>query len=579
MSFEKRNKNLNSIKDIVLNNTNKNSLDELNAIGTTYEIKNFDKAFALIKSAINENKHIYVYADYDCDGVCSAIIWHSILDELFNLPSVAYTIKLPCRFNDGYGLSLSYCKDYIKENSLVITVDNGIAAVEQIKLLKNKNCDVLIMDHHLPRGDKVLPNADVIIDPEAIGNATFEGYCAAGLSLRFAEYCNKMIPTAPTDDTQILYCTMYAAIATIADVVPLVEDNRKIVQKGLNIINITKTTFLNSLFLQEGLEFVDETTVGFLIAPLINAMGRLRYKGAQELADAIYDMDRGWFYNPEQYINMLINNNEKRKKLCMNGEAFCSQIVQKEKLFRPINPIVVWEEKETGKDQLLHQGIVGIVAGRLTEEYKTPAFVLTETENGIFKGSARTYGDINIKEMLDEANEQGLLLSYGGHPAAAGLSCKKENLSKLRDFFISLYIKKGYTVDMTSYYDLEVKINNRHDAENIIKELKKYGPFGEGNPEPILLFKANLVPIDSKYYRLLGQDGEHIKLRASDIEIVGFGLADKYLKNEPKTIKILGTLATNIYMGESRPQFLMREFEELHSSLSPLATALQELLK
>lgn len=491
------------IVDVIKKNTGYSDINEFLYGKSNYEIKQLDKVSDKIKQAVKENKTITVVGDYDVDGVSASAIMYMTLKKI----GAKVRVRLPRRMSEGFGIS-NKIVDEIKDG-MIITVDNGIAAVEPIKRAKDKGLDVIITDHHLPNEDGVLPPADMVIDPHLPDAADYSDYCGAGIAYKLAE---KLV-----DDEQFLNkMSCFAALGTISDVMKLTEDNRKIVIKGLKNMTIdgNRTTGLYAMLRKNYIDqFVTTSDIGFKIGPMINAAGRLEDKGALKpltllVNDGIYTYDMA---------NELFDINNKRKQIVESSlPKFEKQIYEKH--MQNDFPLVIYEPN-------IPEGIIGIIAGKLSEKYDTPVFAFSDSEDPtVIKGSARTARMVNIKELLDKSPEQ--FYKYGGHAEAAGVSIKKDNFENARKKLMENCIEPlGYVKDDTLYYDLEI---NFKDLPKIKEELEKYEPFGEGNPNIVFKIKDfELVPTDEDKtgIKYMGNN-KYCKLLSNKIS--AFGDTEKY---------------------------------------------------
>lgn len=520
-----------SVAEVIERNTGMNET-ELNAIWET-PITNLNKVADRLKEIAKEEKTVTVFADYDCDGICSAVIMHLVLKSL----KIGFDIKFPKR-SKGYGLQ-TFDVEQI-ETPVIITIDNGIAAFDAIDLAKSKGKEVIVIDHHLKPVEGI-PNADIIIDPHVFKENPddFEDWCGAGLGYRLAALtCS---PKAASVALQ------FAALATVADVVPLLKDNRCILKNGLELLNDSNVGSIKRMLSEIysgsfGKPVVDETAIGFKIGPIINAMGRI-----EDNAEYVY---RYFISNDADMLQHMIEVNEKRKELVKTAEERAYSIISEECLFSEI-PIIIYDPHTI-------EGIVGVVAGRIAEQMQVPVICLTDSEDkGIIKGSARS-PSINIKEALDKASD--LLLHYGGHEGAAGVSLKKENLDALRMRFGEVFAE--YETDDNKeeeiIYDLEISANNIAD---FLAELKKFAPFGEGNPSPV--FKINdfkLFPRAGDFYKYLG-DGNTLKLFGNNCSAIGFDMAQKYNDTGlAKSLNLIGKIVES-HFGKTETQVELIDFE------------------
>lgn len=557
-----------SLEEVVIRNSGQSIQELLHPKGDT-RIAHLKQAAELVKNAIKQKMPITVVGDYDADGICGS----AILFLLFRQLGKDVTVRLPRRFSEGYGLS-STILDEITEG-LLLTVDNGISAVEEIAEAKRKGLTVVVLDHHAARKDGMLPDADVLVNPhvEKENPEDFDGFCGAGLAYRLA--C-----LLQPDEEKLQELGALAAIATITDVVPLLDDNRKIVQDGFRAINSGKGPVgLNTLLEHLNLFDIDESDVSFTIGPILNAPGRMLDDGAVLSFRML---------TSTQYLDTaakeLITINEKRKAQQAENIQLAENIITDDCLFGD-TVLLIASVDRPGKPPI-PEGLAGIIAGRLSEKYKVPAFVLTQSETeDELKGSGRSYGDIDIIALLEKAAPY--LVTFGGHPKAAGLTVKKDNVEDLRGFLKEQVPEpKLDKTDSDLYYDLEVEAN---DIPEFIKRLNLYAPYGEGNAQPVVLVQnQQLFPRNGKCYSYMGKEGEHIKLYCGKkMTAVGFGLAEKYMQQgEPLRVNLVGTFSTNKYfdpIGRAIKEMQLRIVDIKKSvrkvNSSPLLSSIHKHLK
>ncbi len=515
-----------TVRDVVLRNSglSEEEFDDAffnESAHTNLPIKNLDEAAQLIITEAWKGTPIRVIGDYDVDGVCGTSIIYLSVRELS--PNVSY--RIPKRMSEGYGLKPNIIDEI--DEGMIITVDNGIAAYEAIKKAKDKGLKVIVIDHHL-LGTNMMPPADVVVDPHVIkyNDDDFEDYCGAGLAYRLA--C-KLIPGHPLLDK--LLC--YAAIATIADSVPLKRENRFIVKNGLkNMVQKEKrTTGLGALLSVYSLQkYINEKDIAFRIAPAINAPGRLYDDGAKTPVELF--INRGTFEECTEIANYLYETNRLRIDMKDKFMAIAHDMINREMLMNSA-PIVLASEE-------FHEGLAGIIAGKITEEYHVPAIVLCLLEDGeTYKGSGRSVEDVNLFELVGKFKSK--LRTFGGHKMACGLSVKKENLA---DFIVSLedemsgYIPKGFG---DAPYDLVIQGT---DVDDVMNEVRKYEPYGEGNPEVVFKIENyRLSPKGSSVYETKGADDSTVLLHGMCSSAIGFFMTDDYMKEgQPKNLTIVGTI-------------------------------------
>lgn len=559
MRWEKRG-SATSVKEAVLLNTGLTE-KELLYPKENYFISGLNDALSLLETSIQENRSITILGDYDCDGVTASAILYRLIKRSYQYSNLK--VRLPKRFSEGYGLSMEMVKE-AEPGGLLITVDNGISAVDEIAYAKSLGFSVIVLDHHLPREDGKLPQADVLVDPKAVPGSEFDGYCGAGLAYKLACLSGK----AAGKEKKAL-CAL-AAIGTVADIVPLIYDNRIIVKEGLNAIHHKAVTRgLNDLLTVAGIEEVDETDIAFRIAPMINAASRMEDDGAMTPFRLLA-------YNSDQFklAQRLAVLNEKRKQTTDEGMKIADQIIMDECLFGDKILVVYTTGKEGNK---FFEGVVGIIAGKLSEQYHVPAIVLTEShEPGVLKGSGRSYGGVHMKKLLDKASPY--LLHYGGHAGAVGLSLRETEVEAFR-----LKLLEAATQEPDGkvneeelnrvYYDLEISAS---EIPKMLDEIERYAPFGEGNPKIVFRIQNyRLSPRNGAFYKLLG-DGSTVKLLGVNTSAIGFGMTSKYHDlEEPKQLSLLGFISGNVFHGKKEIQV---ELIDIKKEENERATALSQLL-
>lgn len=509
-------------------------------------INHINEVIELFKYHIAKKSTILFYCDYDVDGICSASILTLGLRKTLKDYGCEFIIKLPTR-QEGYGMNLDYLKKITskKDIGLIITADNGIKCVEEVKYCRDKNIDVIVLDHHTPDIDN-LPNANYIIDFYLPDNTyPFKHLCGAGLSFKFICAINNSLNN---DINKFYPLLQYVALATIADVVPLVDENRTLTYLGIKDINKRPLFGIKSLLNNLNInKEVDSEVINFQIAPCINAPGRIH------VPDLSYNL---LINNNHEVVNKLaievININKRRKELT---EKFTNDaIAQIEKSY--INDYVYIIKCEN-----CPEGIIGLVAGRVKEKYNKPAIVFTE-HNGYLTGSARSIEKFNIYDNLTLVKD--LLLRYGGHALAAGLSIKKENLDILRKEINKIANTILNPKDFEKQYNIFKEINNS-DIEQYYNAVTILEPFGEKNPKPLfeVNFKTNLHKFKQVYYEILVE--KYLKLYGVNNTVgISFDetIKDKYINlNTPSTIKTIGYLNKNIFNNYTSYQINILDFK------------------
>lgn len=466
----------------------------INDLHDPFLMKDMDKGIDIIIDAIDEGKKIVVYGDYDADGVTSTTILYKGLLKLD--ANVSYYI--PNRELEGYGM----CSDRIKilkeeETEVILTCDNGISAVEEVKLAKELGMKVVVTDHHeLPfreiEGDRkyIMPEADAIINPKRSDcNYPFKLLCGAGIALKFIQ---SLYIKLGLDENEAYKFIEIAGIGTICDVVDLVGENRIIAKNSLEMISNTKNIGLKALMKVLGIENkrIKSYNVGFMIGPCINATGRL-----DTAALAVELLTTQDTKKAEELGKTLYELNKKRQDMTMKNveEIICdieNSDLKKDKV------LVIYKEG-------VHESIAGIVAGKIREKFNVPTIVLTKGKE-MPKGSGRSIEEYNLFEELVKCKD--LIEKFGGHPMAAGLSIRKDNIPKLRERLNNNCVLTEKDIIPKIKIDKRIPLSAVKDR--LINELEELEPFGKGNPTPVFAEKAVKV----SNIRILGKNQNTLKL-------------------------------------------------------------------
>lgn len=430
----------------------------------------------LVERAIS----ITIIGDYDVDGICASYIMASSVKNVF--PDKKIRIRIPKRFSEGYGIKDSII-DEIREKdhkgTLIITVDNGIAAGEKLEILEKEGYTVAITDHHM-LANKRIPKVSFVLNPTVEDGASLcsgDYWCGAGVALKLTEQY--------VDEQTKANSEVFAGIATIADCVPLKEGNWALVRKAIKSIRKGKApsqiiTLLTAL--NQDPAFCNEDTIGYYLAPAMNAPGRLYDNGGAMVVKYLISPDL-------EKALALAQINDERKKL--RDEQY-KQILEIIKANGIESNCPIWVEADN-----LHEGIIGILAGKVSEDFGVPSIVLTELNNGLLKGSARTAGDIHILNYL--LNCGANFVELGGHAGAAGMTISKTEFDIAKEF----QIEKPKTVDA----EIEFINISTEDIPEAYKELSKYMPFGEGNPTPLFTVQ---IDISADEVRMVGDNTQHL---------------------------------------------------------------------
>ncbi|MFC6465523.1 single-stranded-DNA-specific exonuclease RecJ [Marinilactibacillus sp. GCM10026970] len=501
-------------------------------------LHDMQKTVDRIAEAIESGEKIMIYGDYDADGVTSTAILYETLESIG--ANVEYFI--PDRFVDGYGPNLQ-AFTYFQENGtqLIITVDNGVAGHEAIQKVQENGVDVIVTDHHeIP---DTLPAAFAVVHPNHPGGTyPFSDLSGAGVALKLA--------TALLGDLPIELLDL-AAIGTIADLVSLTDENRAIVDFGLKALKQTQRVGVLSLFnaLSLSLKEIDETTIGFKIAPPINAIGRLG--DATPVVELLTTFDEE---KAQEIATLLDAKNKERKEIVskISGEA-----------------LELLKEQEASSIYVLakegwHEGVLGIVASRIVNETGKPAVILNinpSTQEA--KGSARSIKAFNLYESGNKV--RALFKHFGGHQMAAGMTLPVDNIQALKQSLNEEAEKLQETTEFMDELAVEEESKIKDISVDTIKEIELLKPFGTDNPKPVFLF-SEVTPLDA---RAIGADRTHLKLKVDQegtpLDVIAFNygsIADALKSDTP--ISVVGTVEINEWNGNKKPQMQLTDMKFLN---------------
>ena len=514
----------------------------LDAMYQTLDMEGAQVVLERIGTSIDRREKTVIYGDYDVDGIMSTVILQKVLTRLG--ADVSYYI--PHRQEEGYGLNKNAVTKLAADGvKLIIAVDNGVSAIEEVELAVSLGVDVLIIDHH-EQGEN-LPPAVGIVDPKQQGcNYPFKEMCAAGLVFKIVSALCKHLNAPFLERDEML---TLAAIATVCDIVPLTDENRIIVNCGMTILNANKliNPGLGSLITLRGYldKPIDTFTVSFVIGPCLNATGRL--ESASLSVDLLLtgEDDRRRI----ELAHKLAELNEERKSLT----ADCvERVMEGVDMQNPDKVLVICDTEA-------HESIAGIVAGRVREATNRPTILLTRGD-GEMKGSGRSIPAFNLFEALN-ANRD-LFLRFGGHAMAAGITMTAENIPILREALNRECQLTDEDFCPVLYVDRELKLDEVTLA--LSDELARLVPFGKGNEEPLFVsrgvFAENVRIIDEKNTLIFTFFTSMGKLKG-----IAFGLNQLYAervgeKNSELTMDVVYAVETNVYNGVASVQMRIRDF-------------------
>lgn len=513
-------------------------------------LKDMEKAVAILQEKIENRNRIRIIGDYDIDGVMSTYI---LLESLRGL-GCDVDMMIPNRITDGYGINEHLIEQAWQEGrDTIITCDNGIAAVTQIRKAKDLGMTVIVTDHHeVPFEDlegerkEILPPADAIVNPKQKAcSYPFAGLCGAVVAMKVMEALyEKMAPEVDLVDKML----PFAGIATIGDVMDLQDENRILVKEGLQRLHHTTNLGLQELIRVNNLEpeNISPYHIGFILGPCLNASGRLdTAKRALQLLLADSREEAAVLAGD------LKNLNESRKEMTAQGLEKAIEQVESTSMMEDTVLVVFLPE--------CHESLAGIIAGRLRERYHKPSFVLTRGEEGV-KGSGRSIESYSMYEKLCECKEY--LIKFGGHPMAAGLSLEEENVERFRR---KLNEQSGLTEeDLVEKVTIDVPMPIHYIRKDLVQELSLLEPFGKGNEKPLFAQKNLWV----SQMRVFGKNRNVVKMRLTDengypMDGVYFGNGDEFAEEGrgKRKISIVYYPDINMYQGRESLQVIIRHYQ------------------
>lgn len=529
-------------------------------------MKDIQKAVEIIKSKIKSKKKIRIIGDYDVDGVISSYVLYQALKKC----GADIDYEIPDRIKDGYGININIIEKSKKEGiDTIITCDNGISAIEPIKYAKELDMTVIVTDHHdIPfvedeEGNRtfIRSEADAIVNPKQKEcEYKFKSLCGAGVAFKLIQVLFEEMEINKEECYKLIE---FVAIATVCDVVDLLDENRIFVKYGLEMINNTNNIGLKALIKETGIENkkISAYYLGFIIGPCINASGRLdnAKKGLKLLiTDNIEEAN--------MLAKELFELNQERKDMTLRGVEKAIELVEtthikKDKIFVIYIPDV-------------HESLAGIVAGRIRERYNAPTIILTQSEDGA-KGSGRSIESYNMFEELLKCKD--LLSKFGGHPMAAGLSLEVDNVEPLRKRLNE--ITELTEEDLIPKINLDMQLPLDYINYNLIYDLEKLEPFGKGNNKPLFgeknikVLKGNVLGQNKNVLKLklLSKNGNYIDgIYFGDIEEFEKIVIEKYGVDELEKLyqgsnndihlDMAFNPGINQYMGNTSIQLIIENF-------------------
>jgi len=506
-----------------------------------------EKALERIEKAKDRDELVAIFGDYDADGVTSSVIVQEALDEL-KIRSIVY---IPDKRLEGYGMNMKAVEELKDQKvSLIITVDCGISNKQEIERANGLGMDVIIVDHHHVPQD--IPPALAVINPYSEGEKyPFQPLAGVGVAYKLIQAIYRKF--MPEKENQLKWILDLVAIGTIADCVPLVGENRTIVKYGLIVLSKTRRTGIKELFsvgkinIDEN-NFPDTRKISFQIAPRINAAGRMNH--ASMAFNLIREKDR---IKSRELALEIEASNQKRQKIT-------NQITEEIKILAENS----FKDKKLifAVNEHFPIGIVGLVAGKIADIYGKPVAVIQKGEEES-KGSFRSIPELNIIDSIEKCSH--LLIKFGGHSQAAGISIANEKLEEFYETLSAIIERELEGKDCVSKIEIDMEIFPKDIDFKLTAELKKFEPFGEGNEEPVFLMR-NLIIHD---FTVVGNGSKHLKLflKALDdtpkiFEAIGFSLVEKFPHiRKSDVVDIVFTIAEDEWKGNRKIQLKLADMK------------------
>lgn len=535
--------NINETLSTILVNRNIVNDDEIkiflnptrNDFYNPYTLPDIETAVNRIIKSIENKEKVIIYGDYDVDGITSISVLKKFLDE--RGLEVGYFI--PNRLHEGYGLNKEKIKEIVEQKyTLMITVDCGISGLEEVEFANKLGLETIITDHHEPLEE--LPKALAVIDPKIeTSKYPFDQLAGVGVVFKLIQAISMRLEL---DEKEYLKYLDLVCVGTISDIVPLVDENRIIAKLGLKLVEVTKNVGLKTLLKLAAYQNIDSNTISFGIAPRVNACGRM---GHETEALRLFLTDNA--KEAEELAEKLNKYNKERQDTEKEIVKQALEKIENEEL-KSSNTIVLGDER-------WHHGVIGIVASKITDIYFKPTvLVCYEGEEG--RGSGRSVPGFDLHSALCKSSKY--LEKYGGHEMAVGLSLQKSNFEKFKAEMEKVATEAKVN-EIIPVITIDKLLSLKEININMIKDLKLLEPFGEANKTP--LFACKNLKIDS--IRAL-TEGKHLKLSLRDenivINAIGFNMghhAENYTIGDK--VDIVGALEINVYNGEERIQFNLKD--------------------
>lgn len=516
----------------------------LEDLHSPFLMADMDLAVERIHGAIQGGEHIMVFGDYDVDGTTATTLLYLTIKLLTDRIS-SY---IPNRMTDGYGLSIEGLEEARSRGvTLILAVDCGITANAEVEQAREMGIDVVIIDHHVP-GD-TLPNSVAILNPKRDDcEYPFKELCGVGLAYKVAQALAEHVGLP--ENTVYTHMDL-VALGTTADIVPLRDENRVLTKYGLDMMQQTHKSGLQALLDVAGLREKELSTghMLFLLAPRINAAGRMG--DATRVVDLLITEDQKKAAQLAEELN--VENKRRRKEDTLTFEA-ARELVEKDPILRESKGLVL--DSDTW-----HPGIIGIVASRMVEAFNRPVVMIsTAGEKG--RGSARTVGDFHLYNAIKECSD--LLIQFGGHHHAAGLSIEKNRIEEFRQRFDEVVAARATPADFIPKLEIDSEIELDEVTPRMVKLMKMIGPFGPANHHPVLVSR-DLSVVGKP--RTIGMEKKHLRFRVRQkgrtMDAIGFGMAHfaDRLNDSRDRLDLAYTLEENTFRGETSLQLRIKDIK------------------
>lgn len=507
-----------------------------------YLLYDMDRAVNRIKQAIEQEEKIRIYGDYDADGVSSTTVLYYTFQEL----KANFDFYIPHRMTEGYGLNKGAIDKALADGvKLIVTVDTGISAVNEVAYANELGIDIVVTDHHEP--PEVIPDAIAVVNPKQEHCLyPFKGLAGVGVAFKLATALLNYIP---------LQLTPFVALGTVADIMPLQDENRILVKQGLEQIKTRQYEAFNAIATVAGFDIdaINASNIGFAVGPRINAAGRLEH--AKAAVSLLIETDSKLALQKASRLDAI--NKERQtivEDIIVQADLAWHEKCEQSKLAGKREPGVI----------LLHQygwnvGVIGIVASKLLERYYKPVIIFgVDEQTDMAKGSARSIEGFDLHHALTKCEH--LLDHYGGHAAAAGMTTHSSKLAALEEALSTLAYETVTEEQWIPKLNVDIACHLQDVSLETIEQFELLEPFGMGNPSPRFLIQQ----VEVEAVRAIGKESNHLKLTVNDgvnqLDIIGFGYGEYVdLLNRYDQIEVVGQLTVNEWNNTKRPQLQLQD--------------------